>query len=1157
MDSTTQTAGNNMREKKEEFHRIVSLYLESNPLLSTNNKTSELEIRFGTNPRIKKPITKTNYDNVIKQLYSCGFKTENNNGNQMLRIQNEYTDPRSGQTRMSNIRAEIVGTDLIQQYCETNDIQKLVNMPSNVFNKIKFTRKSFPKDKQDKFIQKLDMEDFNFRVSFQEEQDFNIHSNIARNIMSKWVDSKKIFRSLNRVRFHHETYPIFADLTIVKTSKMNNRVPIPQYNIQEAGVFSNIEHYEIELEVDNTRVGSGTKFDDADKLLAELRKVIRIVLSGIQDTKYPVSYNEQDDIMKQYMEMIHGEEYEYRRVLPKHFVGPSSYTLQLSHIIESDSDNEHKTILNDYTVTDKADGERRLLYISKNGKMYMIDTNMRVIFTGSKTNNSPLFDSLLDGEFIKYDKNKQLVNLYAAFDIYYINNRSVRHYPFLSRSTEEPSSKSRLKLLHTYIQELEAVSILDHAQDNEVKPKTKTVQSGIRIQVKEFYHTSEDISIFKASSNILSKVKDDNYEYETDGLIFTPAYYAVGADAEEEEPGSLFKTTWNSSFKWKPPQFNTIDFLVSVEKTETGKDKISNIYQDGINVGVNTNIIQYKTLTLRCGYDERKHGYLNPCQDILNDNIHTTDDVDSNDEYKPVPFIPTHPYDENAHVCKVILKKQGENMVLLSEEGEYFEEDMIVEFKYVHENKDGWKWVPLRVRYDKTAELKAGLKNYGNAYHVANSNWHSIHHPITEEMISTGENIPEYVEENDVYYSRSNEETNTQGLRDFHNMVVKRTLISGVSNRGDTLIDYAVGKAGDLSKWSKSKLKFVFGIDISRDNIYNRIDGACARYLNLMKKYKQSKMRALFLRGNSGVNIRNGSAFETDKDKQISKAVFGNGPKDLQLLGKGVYNQYGIGEQGFNISSCQFAMHYFFENRDTLHDFIRNLSECTKLDGHFIGTCYDGQTVFNMLKNKEEGESIPITKDGKKIYEITKMYNKTGFPDDELSLGYNIGIYQESINKTFVEYLVNFDYFIREMENYGFVVVPTEDATHMNLPSGTGMFSDLFKQMEDAVAKNPRMKQDLGTALYMSPEEKRISFMNRYFVFKKVRNVNMSNRENAKVEDIHTQIDEIENDQKEDKPQETKASTEKKEPTENDDVIPKVQPKKIRKNKKKVVIEKN
>ena len=1143
MDSITHNAGNNMREKKDEFHRIVSLYLESNPLLSTNNKSSELEIRFGTNPRIKKPITKNNYDNVIKQLYSCGFKTENNNGNQMLRIQNEYTDPRTGQTRMSNIRAEIVGTDLVQQYCETNDIQKLINMPSNVFNKIKFTRKSSPKDKQDKFIQKLDMEDFNFRVSFQEEQDFNIHSNIARNIMSKWVDSKKMFRSLNRVRFYHDTYPIFADLTIVKTSKMNNRVPIPQYNIQDAGVFSNVEHYEIELEVDNSRVGSGTSFDNADKLLSELRKVIRIVLSGIQDTKYPVAYSEHDEILKHYMSIIHGEDYEYKRALPKHFVGPSSYTLQLSNIIESDVDNDHKTILKDYTVTDKADGERRLLYIHKNGKIYMIDTNMRVMFTGSKTNKTSLFNSLLDGEFIKYDKNQKLIHAYAAFDIYYIHGKSVRHYPFIARMEEENSGKSRLNLLNTYVQELEEVSILDTAQDKEVKPKNKKINSGIRIQVKEFEHSTDERSIFEACSTILSKAKDENYEYETDGLIFTPAYYPVGADKEEDEPGSLYKTTWNSSFKWKPPQFNTIDFLVSVEKTETGKDKVSNIYQDGLDVGTNANIVQYKTLTLRCGYDERKHGFLNPCQDILNDDIQFSNDVDSNDNYKPVPFIPTHPYDENAHVCNIVLKKQGDNMVMLSEEGEYFEEDTIVEFKYVQENKDGWKWVPLRVRYDKTAELKAGLKNYGNAYHVANSNWRSIHHPITEEMIGTGEEIPQFVEENDVYYSRSNEQTSTQGLRDFHNLVVKRSLITGLANRGDTLIDYAVGKAGDLSKWSKSKLKFVFGIDISRDNIYNRIDGACARYLNLVKKYRNSKMKALFLRGNSGANIRNGSAFETDKDKLISKAVFGNGPKDQQLLGKGVYNQYGIGEQGFNISSCQFAMHYFFENKDTLYEFIRNLSECTKIDGHFIGTCYDGRTVFNMLKNKEEGDRIPIMKDDRKIYEITKMYDKTGFPDDELSLGYNISIYQESINKSFVEYLVNFDYFIREMENHGFVVVSSEEASHMNLPSGTGMFSDLFKQMEDNVAQNPNMKHDVGQALYMTPEEKRISFMNRYFVFKKVRSVNMTNKASTDTDTINNQIQELE------KEESKKEESKKEEST--------TQPKKIRKNKKKVVIEKN
>ena len=35
----------------------------------------------------------------------------------------------------------------------------------------------------------------------------------------------------------------------------------------------------------------------------------------------------------------------------------------------------------------------------------------------------------------------------------------------------------------------------------------------------------------------------------------------------------------------------------------------------------------------------------------------------------------------------------------------------------------------------------------------------------------------------------------------------------------------------------RCKLSFVFGVDVSKDNIENRIDGACARYLKMHKKY--------------------------------------------------------------------------------------------------------------------------------------------------------------------------------------------------------------------------------------------------------------------------------------------------------------------------------
>ena len=64
-------------------------------------------------------------------------------------------------------------------------------------------------------------------------------------------------------------------------------------------------------------------------------------------------------------------------------------------------------------------------------------------------------------------------------------------------------------------------------------------------------------------------------------------------------------------------------------------------------------------------------------------------------------------------------------------------------------------------------------------------------------------------------------------------------------------------------------------------------------------------------------------------------------------MGQGVYKNYGVASEGFDICSIQFAIHYMFENQETLHNFLRNVSEVTKEGGYFIGTCYNGQNIFN------------------------------------------------------------------------------------------------------------------------------------------------------------------------------------------------------------------
>ena len=73
------------------------------------------------------------------------------------------------------------------------------------------------------------------------------------------------------------------------------------------------------------------------------------------------------------------------------------------------------------------------------------------------------------------------------------------------------------------------------------------------------------------------------------------------------------------------------------------------------------------------------------------------------------------------------------------------------------------------------------------------------------------------------------------------------------------------------------------------------------------------------------------------------------------------------------------------------------------------------------------------------------------------------------------------------MEDYGFIPLSDEEASHLNMPYSSGLFSTLYSQLE----KDKNTKY-YGKALEMSPNEKKISFLNRYMIFKKVRNVDGS-----------------------------------------------------------------
>jgi hypothetical protein len=738
---------------------------------------------------------------------------------------------------------------------------------------------------------------------------------------------------------------------------------------------------------------------------------------------------------------------------------------------------------------------------------------MNVVFTGAKTEEEKCFNSLLDGELILHDKMGIFINNFAAFDIYYINNVDIRARPFVNTHTKDEKyfeKGCRLPLLKEFIKLLNPLSVLAKKTESTSRLSDMLEQykgvnmSPIKIISKNFYPTFDSITqdvpntkakynIFEANNYLLRRIADEQFPYEIDGLIFTPTLLGVGGN-KFLEAGPKKKITWPYIFKWKPSEatvtfpksYNTIDFLVITKKGADGKDVVTPIFENGINNYETTQYNQFKTLILTVGFDPSKHGYINPCQDVLDDKFSGSKDKDIDDEegYKPKQFYPSDPFEPMAGLCNVMLEMDSNGVYqMFTEERQVFSDQTVVEFRYDMTKSGLWRWIPMRVRYDKTTDFKSGNGVGANDYKTANSNWRSIHNPVTERMIATGESIPGIEVSDDVYYNSVTTDKMTQGMRDFHNLYVKKVLIQGVSKKGNILIDFACGKAGDLPKWIAADLSFVFGIDISADNIENRLNGACTRYLNFRKTTKTMPY-ALFVNGNSSLNIRSGTNMFTDKANQITKSVFGSIGVD-KSLGPAVARQHGKAHNGFDVSSCQFAMHYMFENKKTFYNFIQNIAECTKLYGYFIATCYDGRTIFNMLKKKEKGESREIYVDDKKVWSVTKLYDATTFEDNENSLGKKIDVYQDSINQTISEYLVNFDFFTSVMDKYGFSLVTRDEARQMKLPEGSGMFSELFNAMENEVKKNPQKESDYKDALYMRDYEKDISFLNRFFIYKK------------------------------------------------------------------------
>ena len=988
------------------------------------NKTTnvEYELRF-------KDVNKIKFEEIHKKLLVCGFEISKEE--YYLKISNY----------INNVRCEISDLTNIKHFCKSNVL------PDNTEFVIKDKFKEYPEI--------IENTDFNFRISIQKEISLNNTDTAVKEIVRSWSSTDKSYRYMNRVTLTHPTMPgIVVDLSVVKSAKKQDRL-LKEREFGVSKLFDSPEGYEIEIELKPDPMILRSK-PSIVKLLDDLKKTIKYVCSGIQSSNFPISVKEQHEVAYEYYSLFTKEpKIDIDRFVPTSnmFIGPSSYTLQKINLVD-DPANTSPCVLRDFCVTDKADGDRKMLFVSKTSKIYFITSNMNIQYTGAMCKDETIIGLLLDGEHILYNKKKEYINLYAAFDVYFVREKPTRILEFVKEDA------CRYKLMRSKVKQLM----------DTIEYQTKEHLSVIS---KKFFISTEEHSIQQCCEEAFRTMR--TYPYNTDGLIFTSKTLGVGLEEVGDRRPKPYKYTWKHSFKWKPPEFNTIDFLVKVKKTFGNKDEIKNIFSPETQA-----VEQFKILNLYVGWDESTHGFANP-QDMLfrgeMPKLHS-----ESKGLRPELFVPSSPYDENAHTTYLPLKNDTTGtQTMYTEENEAIETDTIVEFKYEFNDDVFMRWKPLRVRYDKTAEYKNTNSIFGNAFHVANSNWQTIHNPVTEAMLIDRELklTMDDIDDKDVYYNKAAGPSKTVNLRDFHNMYVKKLLIETVAGPNKTLIDFAVGKAGDLQKWIHANVSFVLGIDISKDNIHNKKDGACARYIGVKQKNKQIP-DALFIQADSSKlylkslithELLTDEPEEDKKTKFVLEQVLGKDKPD-EKYGKYISKNFGVANKMFDVGSIQFAIHYMFENKFTLHNFLKNVSDFIKPGGYFIGTCYDGAKIFRMLEDVEENDSKDIFVGSKKIWSVVKKYDNTVFSK---TLGLKIGVYQETINKVFDEYLVDFEYLIEIIERYGFKLNPRSDIPPM------GDFSGLYKKMRETDKGDKRIT--------MTPEESQISFLNNYFIFKKVQNV--------------------------------------------------------------------
>ena len=370
------------------------LNIKVKKICDTIKPNLELEASFGSN---KKPISLKKFHNILKYIRTKGkkdnLKTEISTS---LDIIYNY-DQKSNST----YRISIYNTTDINNFIQNNS---LLNNNTIFSKQVKISINSENKNivlinkvkSSDKFIA---LDDYDIRIKVSEENE--IEQSILKNLLTLTNNDKHniIFRYKQRVSlivYDNTDYTLRIDLTDVKTSK--NLVYI----------INNVSQYELEVDISFKK---SVKDNKLTEILDLFGKTIVNLEQFLQESLLLTTNTESINVIKNLNKLAYEDENEVYKDLP----GMQSVSLEIQHVLDY--------IPGNYSITDKADGERYFLMIYENS-IYLISNNLEVKKIKTNIKNTTYNLTILDGEYIYIPEYRKF--LYITFDILFFQGKDIR-----------------------------------------------------------------------------------------------------------------------------------------------------------------------------------------------------------------------------------------------------------------------------------------------------------------------------------------------------------------------------------------------------------------------------------------------------------------------------------------------------------------------------------------------------------------------------------------------------------------------------------------------------------------------------------------------------------------------------------------------------------